>query len=387
MSPSSGSRRIRVLEINKYYSETTGGVERVVEALARGLAASGIQVRVLTCGRTCWRTTVRRECGVVVVRAASPITAMSMPVSMRFITLFSRLSRWADVIHWHEPFPLASSCALLQGAGKKTIITWHSDIIRQRWARQLVLPTQRRVVRNAWAVVATSPELVRNSEVLRELQNVKVIPLGIADQAPGPAASDEATWRSRWGINHRYVLFVGRLVYYKGIEVLAQAMALSGVALVAVGQGPLAAVLRSASQQSGTRLKIIEEPVSDADLWQFYRHCEFLVFPSTHSSEAFGLVQLEAMRCGKPVVNTNLPTGVPYVSIHGVTGITVPVGDPNALAQAMDRLWNEHAARDALGLNARRRYKDNFEDHTMVRSYMGLIEEAAGGNTRRSASS
>lgn len=380
-------RRIRVLEINKYYSETTGGVERVVEAIAQGLAANGVQVRVLACGRGCWRTTVRRESGVVVVRAASRYAAMSMPISLSFVTLFRRLSRWADVIHWHEPFPLASSCALLRGSGKKTIITWHSDIVRQRWARLFVLPAQKRAVRNAWAVVATSLGLVRNSEVLRELQAVKVIPLGIADQGPGPSASEEAAWRSRWGIDHRYVLFVGRLVYYKGIDVLARAMALSRVALVVVGRGPLATVLRRASQNTSTRLKIIDEPVGDADLWQFYRHCEFLVFPSTHPSEAFGLVQLEAMRCGKPVVNTDLPTGVPYVSLDGVTGVTVPVGDAAALAQAMDRLWNEDTTRSALGSNARRRYEDHFGVDIMVQRYVGLIQEAAAAKTIRSASS
>jgi glycosyltransferase involved in cell wall biosynthesis len=171
------------------------------------------------------------------------------------------------------------------------------------------------------------------------------------------------------------MLFVGRLVYYKGLEVLLEAMRRCHGSLVIAGEGPLEATLRSIVSANGLARRVqFAGRVSDADLPALYRACDVFVLPSIAKTEAFGVVQIEAMAAGRPVVSTNLPTGVPWVNQDGVSGLVVPAGDPAALGAALERLLNDDALRLRLGERARLRAATMFSRERMVAAFKNLVE-------------
>lgn len=369
--------KLKILEVNKFYPPHVGGIEKMVQDLVKGFVGRGIQVRVLTCQpRRAPRRIMRRD-GALVVYAASMGTIMSMPVSLDFFFLFLRLARWAEVVHWHEPFPLASLASLLCPIRGLSLVTWHSDIIRQRLLRPLVCFLQSLALRRADLIAPTSSRLALFSALVDE-GSTKTHPVAIGmalDSITHVDAQAEENWVREHRPFSRYVLFVGRLVYYKGIKTLLAAAGQCRVPLVIIGQGPLNGWIRAEVDRLSLHghVRLIEHPVDDEELALFYKHCEFLVLPSIAASEAFGMVQVEAMAFGKPVINTLLPTGVPTVSTHQVTGLTVSPSDAVALKEAIDTLWGDPSLCRKLGDAARDRAWTEFHRDKMVSQYMSLI--------------
>jgi glycosyltransferase involved in cell wall biosynthesis len=171
------------------------------------------------------------------------------------------------------------------------------------------------------------------------------------------------------------MLFVGRLVYYKGLDVLLDAMGRCDGSLVIVGEGPLDGALRAIVTEKRLAGRVLfAGRVPDADLPAFYQACDIFVLPSIARTEAFGVVQIEAMAAGRPVVSTNLPTGVPWVNQDGVSGLVVPPGDPVALGNALQRLLDDGALRRRLGEGARQRAQTMFSRERMVATFKSLID-------------
>jgi rhamnosyl/mannosyltransferase len=371
---------LRILEVNKFYAPHIGGIERVVQDLAEGFAAAGHRVRVLTCSTGNTARQIRRMNGVVVVYARSFGTFLSMPLSLDFVRLAIRMMKWADVVHWHEPFPLATLASLLVGRLKTKVVTWHSDIVRQQMLKPFAAILQRFAIRRARIVVPTSEALRANSPVLsRTTATCRCIPIGIEiDGRGGGDAESERQWCASVMPFERYGLFVGRLAYYKGLGVLLDALERRPIPTVIVGSGALQEWIAGEIEKRGMTpyVRLVSRAVSDGELHFFYKHCDFLVLPSIASAEAFGIVQVEAMTRGKPVVNTRLPTGVPAVSLDGVTGFTVAPGDAEALAEAMYRLWHDPRLRQSMGAAARSRARRVFDRGVMIGSYLSTFETA-----------
>jgi len=230
-------------------------------------------------------------------------------------------------------------------------------------------------------IIVASPNHIDSSQfLLKHREKCEVIPYGIKLGWVGD-------WRSRHtraeSIRLKYgtplLLFVGRLVYYKGLTYLIDALQqLPDAQLLIVGSGPLLSDLmkQTVGLRLEKRVKIIPN-VSDEDLHAFYEACDVFVLPSSESSEAFGLVQIEAMACGKPVVSTNLKTGVTFVNQHGITGLTVPVRDALSLANALRRLLDDQGLRESLGMNAKERVLKEFTIEKMIdrtiESYRNLL--------------
>jgi len=223
------------------------------------------------------------------------------------------------------------------------------------------------------AIVPTSPLLGEHSLMLSRFPDRQVpVPIGIDLRILVDVNADsESNWRREARLPQRFALFVGRLCYYKGLNVMTEAACKARVPLVVVGGGELHDDLVAEVARRGLKdvVTVVSRPVNDAELAFFYRSCEFLVFPSTYPSEAFGIVQVEAMAFGKPVINTSLRTGVPFVSIDGETGITVPPGDADALAAAMVLLWSDHGLRQRYGSKARARAFALFNKSEMIHAY------------------
>lgn len=372
---------MKILQVGKLYAPWIGGVEKATQQLAEGLAQD-FEMTVLCCqpkGKAAEETWN----GVRVVRAASYGMWWGMPISFDFFAKFRALARESDLIHIHLPFPLAVFAWFFnQGAlsEKPIVTTYHSDIIRQKFVSPLLNPFLVKFFRDTRTIVASSPALSEHSQMLRQFrEKVIVVPFGV------DLGAYELTLEMQKQVNavkSRFrmpiILYAGRLNYYKGVRYLLEAMQHMDAMLLIAGDGEEAARLRAYAKSLNllTRVSFLGR-VDDEELKVLLHACDIFVLPSTHPSEAFGLVQLEAMACGKPVINTSLPTGVPWVSVHNETGLTVPPKNATALADALNALLRNPELRMKLGAQARTRAADRFTLQKMLESHKRIYQEAA----------
>lgn len=365
----------RVLQVGKFYPPYTGGMESHLHSLC-GELRKAVDLRVLV-ANTSRRHQEEVVDGVPVVRAGMLFKLSSAPVCTRMSRIIRNTA--ADIIHIHLPNPVGMMSYLASRHPAKLILTWHSDVVKQRFLRNALRPLEFLTLRRAEALIATSPNYIESSNALtRHKERCRVIPFGIRvnDYSPSDARMVEAL-RQRYG--SRIVLAVGRLVPYKGFDYLIRAMAQVKGHLIIVGDGLLDRQLERTALDAGvqSRVTFLHRTSSD-DLVSHYHAADVFALPSVARSEAFGIVQLEAMACGVPVVNTRLASGVPFVSIDGMTGVTVPPRDPEALAAAINLLLNNPSLRRRYGDAARLRVKSEFSLDTMVDRTLGVYSEALG---------
>ena len=368
---------MRILHVYKDYYPVLGGMENHIGLLARGAAARGLEPTVLVTSPT-RRTEITEMDGVKVIKAGRLATLASTPVSPSLFSWVRRLE--ADITHLHFPYPWGELAHLLFGRGRKTVITYHSDIIRQRNLLKLYRPFLRRVLTKADRIIATSPNYVRSSPYLSEVaEKCTPIPLGI-DLQRFQRVRGEDVGMLRRKYEAPLLLFVGLLRYYKGLEYLLQAMANVNATLVIVGTGPLEEELQTMARKLGLGGRVFfTGAVGEELLPAYYQACDLFVLPASHRSEAFGVVQVEAMACGKPVVSTELGTGTSYVNLDGETGFVVPPRDPEALAQAISRLLGDDQLRLEMGARARERATQEFSHEIMIDRVVNLYQSLLRG--------
>jgi rhamnosyl/mannosyltransferase len=255
------------------------------------------------------------------------------------------------------------------------VVTHHSDIIRQRYLGTPATGAQALLYRRAAAIIAATPKHIEHSRVLRLFaRKCKVIHFPIDAR---PYAAAEPSWDPLLPVSWQgdpLILFVGRLVYYKGVSVLLDALgALRRGRLAIVGTGPLEGELAAQARALGLadRVAFLGD-VSDTRLRTLYKRCRFLVLPSVARSEAFGMVQLEAMAAGRPVISTDLRSGVPYVNQNQRTGIVVPPANAVALSAAMQLLLDDQRYADQLGQAAQDRVLSEFSVDGVVDAHVAL---------------
>lgn len=351
---------MKILQINKLYPPHLGGVESVVKDIAEFLAKDvSWQSDVLVCQEKGKRQ-IEKNNGVNIFRSASFGRLLSLPISLDFFKLFKKKYNNYDLLLIHHPFPLASIVRFLFLKNKKPIAIWyHSDIIRQKLFYFLVYPFLYLDLKSADTIFVSSYRLAEKSSLLSKfLDKCQVIPFGIDLSIYEKDYTEKISdLKNKYG---RFILSVGRLVYYKGYLNLLKAMINSSAKLLIIGSGPLELEMRAFIEKNNLSDRVIIINTHPNDLIPYYKACEFLVFPSNARSEAFGLVQIEAMACGKPVINTNLETGVPEVSINNKTGFTVPVNDCQKLSEAIKLLWENNDLCLQLGVNAKERVEEKF---------------------------
>ena len=359
---------MNVLYVYKDYWPVVGGIENHIRILCNGLKAyPDIRPTVLVTNRGL-RTSVESIDGVRVIKAGRLATVSSAPISLSLFGWLRRID--ADITHLHFPYPIGELAYLAAGRSRKMVITYHSDIVRQKNLLRVYKPFLRRVLARADGITVSSPQYIQSSPYLRPLASkCRVIPHGADlsrfDPAPEVLAR-AAEARRRYG-GGPLVLFVGVLRYYKGVSTLIEAMRHVGATLLIVGQGPQGAEWRALAQQLGLgdRAQFLGR-VDDGELLALYHACDVFVLPSIHRSESWGAVQIEAMACGKPVVCTELGTGTSFVTLDEVTGLVVPPCDTEALSQAINRLLADPDLRARLGQAGRERAERELSAQVMV---------------------
>lgn len=350
---------MRVLHLGRFWHGKSGGIERHAALLCKGLAARGVDVVNLVAAKES-RSQDHVIDGVRTVEVASFGVALSTALApfLPFKAWLLHRERPFDIVHLHLPDPLSHVVALLLPKSVKCVITWHSDIVRQKTALRFYAPFLRRLVNEADAVVvATQAHFDASAQIPQDLPVSRrhVIPYGLDYTSLALTAQTAARRDELRALAHgRGLVFaLGRHVYYKGFDALIQALMHTRAFLILGGDGPLRQELQQLVIDLGLEHRVhFAGHIAESDLAAYFHACDVFCLPSVEQSEAFGLVQLEAMACAKPVVCTQLNNGVNVVNVHGKTGFAVPVRDAEALGSCIEELISNDALRLQLGQQA-----------------------------------
>lgn len=365
----------RVLQLVKYYEPSVGGMESVVKSIAEGVIENSEdkEVAILCNNHTVSFVNLEdiKSDRLRIIRQVTPLIFRSQPLNFLNKLLRRELLK-CDIVHHHYPFPTMELCLLLNLRylrDKKFIVTWHANITNSRWSWLEILynPLFRKLLKRADFIVVTSPELYKNSRILSQYQDkIKIIPLSFypADYKSIP--------RQFFSNRHFELLFVGKLRKYKGVDFLLEAIANLDVMLTIVGNGEEQyRLLDKVEELKITRKVMFIHNASDKQVAEFYVKSDLFVLPSINEAEAFGVVQLEAMAHGLPVINTRLKSGVPYVSVNNSTGLTVEPKSVKDLTMAIEKIINSKELYELFSINAIER-ASQFTRDKMSQDYLKL---------------
>ena len=363
---------MKILHLGKYYP-LKGGMEKAVLDIVEEFSGRGIQCDLL-CVSTAEPGVVELNDYARIYATAAVCHANSVSISPSMIPMLRRICDQYDIIHVHCPNPMATLALYLSGYKGKVVVHWHSDILRRRISLKFYLPLQSWLIRRADVIVGTSPVYLEQSPFLqKEKAKLRTIPLGVSPVHPHP--DGVRAIRERYA-GRKIVFALGRLIAYKGFNHLIEAAALlpDDYVVLIGGTGPLSGQLAAQIEAAGIGHKAVllgYIPAEAVD--NYYGACDVFCLSSIWKTEAFGMVQIEAMSCAKPVVATNIPgSGVPWVNAHGVSGLNVEPENPAALAKAIVEITASDAVYEQFCERAAQRYASLFTKERMMREYHAL---------------
>ena len=375
-------RALKILHLGKFYPPVRGGMETILQTLCRGVPHT-VQTRALVMNPS---NETRHD-----VVDSVPVTRVRSPLTLGAVAVAPTLPLWlaraeADLVVLHEPNPMALVAYFVARPKVPLIIWYHSEVVRSAWRYRLFYrPLLEFALRRVARVVVASPPMKDAPALVEYRTKCVVIPYGLDSDRYQPTATVTARADAlREHARGPILLFVGRLVPYKGLEVFLRALPGLEAQTVIVGDGPLRGALETMVRKLGIGDRVhLAGEVSDQERLAWLHACAALVLPSTTRQEAFGIVQLEAMLCGRPVVSTDLPTGVPWVNVHGRTGLVVRAGDPASLRGALDHLLDDGGLSQALGAAARARALETFTADRMCAAVLALYQDLCGPPSAR----
>ena len=359
-----------------YFPDLVGGMEQVVRGIAEGTAALGIDSEVI-CLSDLGETRTERIGRCMVHFFHTDLRLGVTPISFALWYRFGRLIEDADLIHYHFPYPFSDFIHFAARIRKPSVVTYHSDIVRQKFLFRVYRPLMHRFLSSVDRIVLTSHNYFSTSEVLSCYANkIRIIPIGL-ERTLYPAVSREriAYWRRTVG--QKYFLFIGVLRYYKGLFVLLEAARKTRYPVVVVGAGPLEQQLKATVARQGIENVQFTGHLSEEDKVALLELCLAVILPSHLRSEAFGVSLLEGAMFFKPLISCEIGTGTSFVNIDRETGLVVRAGDPDALSSAMTYIWKNQEEAAVMGARAEARYRKEFSAQQMAASYVDLYEEIA----------
>lgn len=359
-----------IVHLGKYYSPDSGGIESVTKCLAEGAARHGHEVSVIVFEKS-RALPVDSINGVRVRRSPISRVYSSQPLGLQYFFDCLRFARRADIIHLHYPNILAMLCLFFIPLRVKVLLHWHSDVLNKGIFGYLVRPLEFLLLLRSNVIVATSQVYADASRSLSSFkEKIKIVPIGVKRQGNGTSRAVIPTELASKIRGRRIVLSVGRLVPYKGFDVLIDAMAQIDESCIAVivGDGPLFEKLRRIvdGRGLGDRVLLLGK-VDGQTLQSLFENAFVFCLPSLYRAEAFGVVLVEAMSCGVPVIASDIPgSGVTWVNQHGVTGFNFPVGDASALASCCEMVIASNSLRNFLSQEAHRRFLEEFTEERSI---------------------
>jgi len=367
-----------IVHFGKYYLPDNGGIESVTVSLARGAVAAGHAVSVVCFEKTPTKSPEVID-GVKVIRAPIARLVASQPLGFKYFHRCLSAAKKANVVHLHFPNMLGALCALFIGKNTHLLVHWHSDVINKGFLGKILRPLESALLRRADSIVVTSQVYADASETLIPFRGkIAVVPIGVPDaKREGIDSALPHSIEERVS-EKKIILAVGRLVPYKGFSVLIEAAKhlCTDSVVVIVGGGPLQNELQHAIEIADVNDRVmLAGRLSNAALHALFERATLCCLPSIYRAEAFGVVLLEAMTYGLPIVATDISgSGVPWVNQHGCSGLNVPVGNPNALADACNQILRSEDLRRKLAGGSRQRYLSEFTENLSVQRMMAIYD-------------
>jgi len=373
---------MRILHIYRtYYPDSQGGIQQAIRHICLATQAYGAESRIFTLSPNPNPKKISSTEGLV-IRSRSWMAPASCDLSgLSSLLEYQELIAWADVIHYHFPWPFLDVLELFNFSKKPRVLTYHSDIVKQKFLKKIYSLLMHRTMRAMSAIITTSPNYLNSSPVLRRyfLRNqVTLIPLGMARFQSKEKNSDEFTsdYLQQVGVKSgEYLLFIGVLRYYKGVHSLVAAAKSIKGSIVIAGDGPQAKIVRELSKMNQITNIIFLGKVSEKQKHALLKNCLALVLPSHLRSEAFGMVLIEASMYAKPMISCEIESGTSYVNIHGITGLVVPPNDPAALSEACNSLIKDRVLTNQMGKAALERYELLFSATSLGKAHIDLYSK------------
>lgn len=363
---------IKVLHCYKtYYPDSFGGIEQVIYQLSEGGVSAGIQSTVFTLSPNP-SGKVEQLDNHFTYREKCQFDIASTPFSCSAINQFKKLAEDADIVHYHFPYPFMDMLHFLAGINKPTVLSYHSDIVKQKFLLKLYSPLMHRFLGSVDKIVAASPNYVQSSPILqRHKKKVAVIPYGLDKKFyKNINQATISQWQNRFP--HGFFLFIGAFRYYKGLHILIEAARGSSYPIVIVGSGPIEQELKQQAESLAVNNIHFLGALDNEDKSALLSLSTCLVFPSHLRSEAFGISLLEGALYAKPLISSEIGTGTTYINIEGETGVVIPPSDAKALRNAMDFIWSNPTIAHKYGQAARARFDAFFTAEAMVEQYAAL---------------
>lgn len=371
---------MKLLMMVKSFQPIIGGVETAVYELARGLSKK-YSITILTVSED---KNFRREekDGFEVIKTPRFAKILSTPLSINYPFGVKKIINSADIIHLHSPHPIGEFSLLIFPPPKKLLITFHFDIAKQKYLNFIYQPLVKSLFEKSERIVFSNPNIINSSNILSNFSAKCVqIPYGITIDKYVLNDKDKLIVKKMKEKYHRpVILFVGRLVYYKGVQYLIKAMQKVDANCIIIGDGPLKKSLMKMVDKLCLSDRIEFKPhLPHNELLLNFSMSDIFVLPSVARAEAFGMVLLEAMTYGKPLVTTELGTGTSYININGKTGFVVPPSDAEALSRAINALISDETTRRSMGENAVKRVREAFNIEKYLLEYDKLYQQVLVG--------
>ncbi|MCR9260192.1 MAG: glycosyltransferase [Pseudomonadaceae bacterium] len=360
-----------------YFPDTQGGLEETIRQICSAASVYGVTSTVLATSENPDPEEIQLP-EAKVVRVKRHLEIASCSIAFGAGKTFAKLCEEADVVHYHFPWPFVDYLHLTNRPSKPAIVTYHSDIVRQRFLGALYKPVMSRFLKSVDRIICTSPNYFATSDVLSQFEEkVDVIPIGL-DEQTYPKPTDKTVAETEQEFGKDFFLFVGVLRYYKGLHILLDAMKKAPYKVVIAGSGPTEMELKQHAKDLQLNNVIFAGHVSDEKKMALFQLCRGTVFPSYMRSEAFGVTLLEGAMSGKPLISTEVGSGTSHINTDSDTGFVVPPGSPKALRKAMDQLHDRPDMSALMGRKARDRYKRLFTGQVMAARYAEIYSELSG---------
>ena len=372
---------MRVLHVYRtYFPDPPGGLQEAIRQICLATQPFGIENTIFTLSPTPIPAELQRP-EAQVVRSRSWAAPASCDLGgIDAFAQFRKLAKTADVIHYLFPWPFADVLHQCVRPRAPAVLTYISDIVRQKWLGAAYAPLMQRTLKDMRAIVANAPAYARTSPILSDPainRKLKVIPLGIDEHSYPQTGDERILQRLDLQDGAPFFLFIGVLRYYKGLHNLIRAARSVDARIVIAGTGPKNEPLKKLAAELGVSNVVFAGQVSDAEKVALIEHCRALVLPSHLRSEAYGMVLVEAAMHSKPMVSCEIGTGTSFVNSDRETGFVVEPNQPDALAKAMLALRQDAALATRLGAAARARYENLFSGEALGREYAALFHEVA----------
>lgn len=366
-----------ILQFGKFFPPDIGGMENFIYDLTEVISQK-INCDVL-CSNSKNKTIIEKKKNYIIIRTASFGKAFSTSISPVMIYWLKKIGNKYDIIHLHLPDPMATFAYFLVRPKAKLILHWHSDIIKQKKLLKFYEPLQNWLLNRADKIIVTSPNYIKGSKYLLKYKNkCIVIPLGLNFEKL--KVNENKIREIKEIYKDKSIIFsLGRLIYYKGFEYLIKAMVDVDAYLLIGGSGILKKKLENLIKSLGLEKKVfLLGMIDEKNLGSYYQVCDIFCLPSIYKTEAFGLVQLEAMYFSKPLVSTEIKgSGVSWVNQNNITGLVVQSKNSIALAEAINKIIKNLELKNKFSRNAGERIKEfniKYISQQIIKLYKELLD-------------